>query len=99
MTDFLEKNRFLVFYIGYLIAVSLIAFITYAADKSKAKRGAWRIPEATLLGLSFIGGALGGYIAMQTVRHKTKKWYFHFVNIIGLIWQLGALAFLLIRYL
>lgn len=83
------------FYIGYLIGVSLVAFFAYAIDKSKAKRGAWRIPEKVLLALSFIGGAAGGYLAMNTVRHKTKKWYFHAVNVIGLAWQVGLLAFLL----
>ena len=97
MLHFIKDNLFLSVYIGYIIAVSLTAFIAYAADKRKAIRGAWRIPEATLLGLSFFGGALGGYFAMQTVRHKTKKWYFHFINIIGLLWQIGVLALLLVR--
>ncbi|MBR4943624.1 MAG: DUF1294 domain-containing protein [Clostridia bacterium] len=81
-------------YTIYLAVLSLTAFILYAVDKWKAKRGAWRIPEATLLGLSFLGGAIGGYLAMQTVRHKTRKWYFHFVNIIGIIWQAALLGYL-----
>jgi uncharacterized membrane protein YsdA (DUF1294 family) len=81
-------------YAIYLAVLSLTAFIAYAADKNKAKRGTWRIPEATLLSLSFFGGAVGGYLAMQTVRHKTKKWYFHFVNLLGLIWQAALLVYL-----
>ena len=40
-----------------LAAVSVIAFILYGADKSRARRGAWRIPEKVLLGFSFFGGA------------------------------------------
>ena len=82
-------------YAIYLAVLSLAAFIAYAADKNKAKRGAWRIPEATLLALSFFGGAVGGYLAMQTVRHKTKKWYFHFVNLLGLAWQALLLVYLI----
>ena len=76
------------------IIISLITYCLYASDKKKAKKGKWRIPEKVLLGFSFFGGAIGGYIAMQTLRHKTKHWYFHAVNILGLIWQLGLLAYL-----
>ena len=35
-----------------------------------------RIRILTLLGLSFIGGSVGGLIAMYAFRHKTKKDYF-----------------------
>ena len=94
MVEFLKTNGILL-YVGYLAVVSLVAFVAYAIDKDKARRGAWRIPEKTLLGLSFLGGAAGGYFAMNTVRHKTKKWYFHAVNVIGLAWQFGLLVFLL----
>ena len=77
-----------------LACLSLVSFVFYGADKSKAKRGAWRIPEATLLSLSFFGGAIGGYLAMKTFRHKTRKWYFHFVNIVGILWQTAVLIYL-----
>lgn len=56
----------------YLGVVNLIAFIMYAADKVKAKRGAWRIPEARLIGAAFIGGSLGAFLGMQLLRHKTQ---------------------------
>lgn len=75
--------------------MSAVAFIAYVVDKQKAKKGAWRIPEKVLLSLSFLGGAVGGYLAMYTVRHKTKKWYFHFVNWLGLIWQIILFVYLL----
>ena len=65
--------------------MSLITFITYGADKLKAKRRSWRIPEKVLLSLSFFGGALGGLFAMTFFRHKTQHWYFYFVNIASLI--------------
>ena len=79
-------------------AISLITFFLYAADKSKAKRRAWRIPEKVLLGFSFLGGAVGGLCGMNLFRHKTKHWYFWAVNAIGLVWQaaLIAAAFLLL---
>ena len=86
----------MIFYLIYLIVLSLVTFFVYLTDKKKAQKGAWRIPEATLLLLSFIGGAVGGYAAMQLARHKTKKWYFHLVNIIGILWQ-EILLFYLIK--
>ena len=84
----------MIFYLIYLIVLSLITFFVYVTDKKKAQKGAWRVPEATLLLLSFIGGGAGGYLAMHLARHKTKKWYFHFVHIVGLIWQMALLAYL-----
>ena len=56
----------------YLAAINLIAFILYGADKAKAKRGAWRIPEAVLIGIAFLGGAAGAWLAMLIFRHKTR---------------------------
>ena len=82
-------------YLIYLIVLSLATFFVYVSDKQKAQKGEWRIPEATLLLLSFIGGAVGGYLAMQLARHKTKKWYFHLVNIIGILWQAALLVYLI----
>ena len=87
------------FFYGYLIVlaiVGLINFCLYAADKSKAKRGEWRIPEKVLLGFSFFGGGIGGYLAMFVCHHKTKHWYFHAVNILGLLWQLALAVYLFV---
>lgn len=77
-------------YLGAVAAVSLVALAFYGADKIKAKRGAWRIPEKVLLGLSFFGGAAGGLLGMLAFRHKTRHWYFWAVNALGLLWQVAA---------
>lgn len=55
-----------------LVAVNLLAFILYGIDKFKAKKGAWRIPEASLLLVAFLGGSLGALLGMELFRHKTK---------------------------
>ena len=75
----------ILYYAAFLALMSLVTFIFYAADKRKAKKSKWRIPEATLLGLGFCGGAVGALLAMKYVRHKTKHWYFWVVNIVGLL--------------
>lgn len=60
----------------YLLVVNLAAFVLYGADKRRAKRGAWRIPEKTLFLLPLLGGSVGGILGMRVFHHKTKHWYF-----------------------
>lgn len=61
----------------YLIVVNLITFFLYGADKSKARRHAWRIPEKVLLGAAVIGGSLGALVGMRFFHHKTRKPLFY----------------------
>lgn len=60
----------------YLLGINILAFCLYGIDKAKAKMDLWRIPEATLLGVAFIGGSVGAWAGMQFFRHKTKHWKF-----------------------
>lgn len=57
----------------YLVVVNLVSFAVFGADKGKAKRNAWRIPEKTLLGLAALGGGPGAWIGMYVFHHKTRK--------------------------
>lgn len=59
--------------IWYLLAINLVTFIAYFADKIKAIRGKWRIPERVLLGLAFIGGSVGALLGMFLCHHKVRK--------------------------
>ncbi|MDJ0918273.1 MAG: DUF1294 domain-containing protein [Woeseiaceae bacterium] len=79
--------------IGY-VALSFIAFIAYALDKSAAKRGAWRTSEKTLLLLGLAGGWPGSLIAQQTLRHKSKKASFRFMFWITVLMNCAALAWI-----
>lgn len=58
----------------YIAVISLISIIVCIYDKivSKKNRVELRVPEKTLLLLSFIGGAVAMYLTMQMIRHKTK---------------------------
>lgn len=56
----------------YLALANLALFITMGADKSFARRGERRVPEATLFLLALIGGGLGGILGMLCFRHKTR---------------------------
>jgi uncharacterized membrane protein YsdA (DUF1294 family) len=64
--------------IYYLLAVNVLTFIVYGVDKWKARRGRWRVPEATLMGLAALGGSVGAWLAMQLFRHKTQKKKFRY---------------------
>ena len=81
-------------YIIILIAMNIISLALYGSDKTKAKKNQWRIQETTLLGIGFLGGAVGAIVGMKYFHHKTKKVYFWVINIIGLIWQTGMLMIL-----
>ena len=60
----------------YLVLINLLTAAVYIWDKHQAVARRWRVPEARLLGLAAIGGALGALLAMQVWRHKTHKWPF-----------------------
>lgn len=83
----------------YLLFINIIAAIICAVDKFKAKVGGWRVPEKTIFVVSLIGGAVGMYVTMQLIRHKTKHKRFMiglpiiiFVQAAILIWILHTAA-------
>ena len=78
----------------YLVVVNVLAFALYGIDKYKAKAGAWRIPEKTLLGIAVLGGSVGAIAGMKTFHHKTKHWYFRYGLPALLAIQLAAVYFL-----
>lgn len=56
----------------YLIFINIITFFIYGADKYKAQKKKWRIPEKRLFFLALIGGSIGAEAGMLCFRHKTK---------------------------
>ena len=84
---------------AWLIVWSIVAFVAMGADKRKAQKGAWRVPEATLFLFALLGGALGATLGMHVFHHKTKHWYFRWgfplillaqlALVVLLIWKLG----------
>lgn len=84
-------NKYLVY---YLLAVNVITFIVFGIDKAKAKAEKERIKIVTLLGLSFIGGSIGGLAAMYLFKHKTQKPYFKIGMPLILIAQIFVLGYI-----
>jgi uncharacterized membrane protein YsdA (DUF1294 family) len=82
----------------YLILVNAVAFFLMLADKQKAKKKKWRIPEATLIGSAIIGGSIGALAGMYTFRHKTKHPKFIVGIPVILVLQVAA-AILIAKFL
>lgn len=78
----------------YLILINAASFLLMLADKLKAKRGAWRIPEKTLLGVAAVGGSIGTLAGMYTFRHKTKHIKFTLGIPVILMVQVGLVIWL-----
>lgn len=55
------------------IGTSLICVAIYAADKSAAATGRWRVSESALLLLGLAGGWPGAIFAQRLLHHKTRK--------------------------
>lgn len=86
----------LAFSVGYFGIASLFAYGIYAADKGRARRDEWRVPEATLHLIEFIGGWPGAFIAQRRLRHKCSKGPYQVVFwVIVLAHQFIALDFIL----
>ena len=79
----------------YLILANLVGLVLMGADKSKARRHRWRIPERVLFLSALLGGSLGATVGMWLFRHKTRHWYF----VVGMpaILVLQVVAFILLR--
>lgn len=85
------------FWIYYLVVINILTFFIYALDKRKAIKNKRRISERSLFIMAILGGSLGAVLAMYTVRHKMKKWYFRYF--IPLIFIFELMAYIYFCYL
>ena len=78
----------------YLLFINIITFMMYGIDKLKAKKGKWRISEATLLMMAIVGGSIGAWAGMRIWHHKTmhKKFRYGIPTII--IMQVALVVYL-----
>ena len=54
-----------------VLAVNLLTLMVFGLDKAFAVRHKRRIPEATLLTFSVLGGSIGAMAGMAAFHHKT----------------------------
>lgn len=75
----------------FWLAVNVVAFTLYGVDKRRARRGAWRIPEKTLLLFTWLFGGVGAFAGMRVFRHKTKHPRFVISATLGMVVSLAGL--------
>lgn len=85
-------------FVIYLLLVNALGLILMLADKHKARKNLWRIPEATLMTVAAIGGSIGCLLGMNAFRHKTKHLKFTIGIPVIIVCQI-LLAVLLKKYL
>ena len=91
----------------YLIVLNIVTFLVYGIDKwrstsgrllptgrKKAKKGSWRISEATLLILAVIGGSIGALLGMKIWHHKTMHKKFKYGLPLILLGQIALIYFI-----
>ena len=81
--------------ICYLLAVNIATFLLYGIDKYKAKKGKWRISEATLLTMAAIGGSIGAWAGMRLWHHKTMHKKFKYGIPLIITFQVALAVYLL----
>ena len=81
----------------YLLAINALSFILFGLDKYKAKKGKWRISEATLLMMAVIGGSIGAWTGMRLWHHKTMHKKFKYGIPVIIIFQVALAVYLLIN--
>jgi len=71
--------------VSYVLLVNVLSFCMMWWDKRRAQNSEWRVSEATLLLIAFLGGAVGLLIGMFRFRHKTRKRGFQAVSLLALV--------------
>ena len=69
-------RSFVILFLIYYAVLAAVSVVLTVLDKKAAVKGKWRVPEATLMLLGLFGGALPMFVAMRTIRHKTKHMKF-----------------------
>lgn len=75
------------------VFLSTLTILFYGADKKRALRNRWRIPEVYLHILELLGGWPGALLAQADFRHKLtkssyQKVFWAIVGLHGLVWAL-----------
>jgi uncharacterized membrane protein YsdA (DUF1294 family) len=59
--------------LALLAVLNVVSFALFGTDKRRARRGARRIPESTLLLSGLVSGTVGAWAGVYAFGHKTRK--------------------------
>lgn len=81
---------------AYLLIINAAAFLLMLADKHRARKKLWRVPENIFLLFALLGGSVGILAGMYAFRHKTRKPKFYIgvpvilaAQILFIVWRMG----------
>lgn len=80
----------------YYLLINAATFTAYGVDKRKAIKNRWRIPEATLIGMAFLGGFIGAPLGMLAFHHKTRKLKFRILIPVAVILHIILIIFIIV---
>lgn len=79
----------------YAVALSVLTYLAYAWDKSRARKKGRREPEIQLHALELLGGWPGAFVAQRRLRHKCSKVSYQLVFwSIVIVYELVSIDFL-----
>ena len=87
----LSHRALLLFAFLYLFCINLTTFVAYGFDKRAALKHQWRVPEADLHTLEFLGGWIGAFIGQKVFHHKTAKKSFQHIYWLMIILEILAI--------
>ena len=80
-----------------LLIINAAAFLLMLADKHRARKKLWRVPENIFLLFALLGGSVGILAGMYAFRHKTRKPKFYIgvpvilaAQILFIVWRMGT---------
>lgn len=82
---------------AYLLLINISGFFICLADKRKAIKKRWRIPERNIFAVAAAGGSIGVYLSLILFRHKTRHLRFMAGIPAIFIIQAGIVVFLVMR--
>ncbi len=87
----LSHRALLLLTIIYLVCINFSTFMAYGFDKRAAVKHQWRISEADLHALEFLGGWIGAFIGQKVFHHKTAKKSFQHIYWLMIILEISAI--------
>ena len=97
-TSLFSNKTMLLFAVYHLACINIATFLAYGVDKRAAMRGDWRVPEADLHTLEFLGGWPGAFVAQKVFHHKSKKRSYQAMFWFMLVLEVAA-VYIILKYL
>ena len=93
-TPFAPKT-FMLFVVFQLAFINPVTMLAYYVDKRAARKGDWRVPEANLHTLEFLGGWPGARLAQKLFHHKTRKQSYQTSFMLVVAFELAIIYFII----